>query len=450
MTDTVSAAPGVLRYRTLGLVANPFSPPADSAMSVGLSLEVAAAANRLLAALVSAADQDATRPILVSKSTEVPNFYHLRAISHVESVLIKDDDLGLLHAYIQLFMMRRGRVRSTLGVVGERLVFRNFDHTLAGYIAKILDEPDENISSYEALGPERLEQFKQAFLADPVAVTNEYFGAPELERRADLSEVVDLRLSGLESDVDEPEDAPEVDASLGNAPGTGMLLPEELAVDDERAQIVGYLIEYTGAHLSKVLARALRVYRERGLAALSTELKVTKAPRKTLAAVVQLALVTFRKVAIIYDGFDNWSAIAPDMRKTIVGTLSKMRWMLDGNAIFVLLLEKDKVPELEEQFGAGTHVSWDFGGLLAAQNSPDELNSDLIDSWLAAATHPDTHPITLGEDAVLAALADASGGSLERFVAAAEEAVESAAARKAAQLAPEDRDVGLALLEEVT
>ena len=48
--------------------------------------------------------------------------------------------------------------------------------------------------------------------------------------------------------------------------------------------VLDYLIEYTRAHLSPVIARGLRMYRERGLSALAEELKITKAPRKTLAA----------------------------------------------------------------------------------------------------------------------------------------------------------------------
>ena len=45
-----------------------------------------------------------------------------------------DDSLNVVHAYIQLYMMRKGRVRSTLGAVGERIAFRSFDETLASYV----------------------------------------------------------------------------------------------------------------------------------------------------------------------------------------------------------------------------------------------------------------------------------------------------------------------------
>ena len=56
-------------------------------------------------------------------------------------------------------MMRKGRVRSTFGVVGERIAFRSFECTLAAYIATVLAEPDDQLASYQVLGPEGLAEF---------------------------------------------------------------------------------------------------------------------------------------------------------------------------------------------------------------------------------------------------------------------------------------------------
>ncbi|MRR13322.1 hypothetical protein EG835_12910, partial [bacterium] len=152
MSDSDSNV-GVNRYRSLGLVANPFRVPDVGRGPTATALEVGSAANRLLAQLDEASRQDAPRPILVTKSTAVPSAYSLRAISAVERELVRDESMNLLHAYVQLYMMRRGRVRSTLGIVGERLAFHSFEETLASYIDGILDEADVTLASFGVLGP---------------------------------------------------------------------------------------------------------------------------------------------------------------------------------------------------------------------------------------------------------------------------------------------------------
>ena len=44
----------------------------------------------------------------------------------------------MLHAYVQLFMMRLGRVRSIISILAERLAFHEFDKTLECYVAQVL------------------------------------------------------------------------------------------------------------------------------------------------------------------------------------------------------------------------------------------------------------------------------------------------------------------------
>jgi len=415
------------RYRPLGLIANPFVAPVQDGASVGAALEVAAASNRLLAAIAAAASADEPKPIVVTKSNEVPSSYPLRAIGNVEAALINDDSLNVVHAYIQLYMMRKGRVRSTLGIVGERVAFRSFDETLARYIANVIDEPDDQLASYHVLGPDRLSEFADAFNADPVAVTTEYFGTPEIERRPELAKVADIRLTSLDADAEESETSLEIDATVGHAPGTGVGLPAADELELRRQAVVDYLIEYTATHLSKVVARGLRIYRERGLAAMATEWKITKAPRKTLAAISALASVRFDKLAVIYDGFESWMQIEPELRHTIVLTIAEMRWLLSGTAVFVLLLEEGGVPEVEEQFAAGTHIKWDFPALVPLQAAPDELDGGIIDAWIEAATISGS-PLTMA-DSTLSALSQDANSSLGAFVTMASAAVENAAGR---------------------
>jgi hypothetical protein len=411
-------------------VANPFSVDVEDGAALGSALEIAAASNRLLSALVAASREAATRPILVSKTTEVPSSYPLRAIGDVEAVLINDEDLNMLHAYIQLYMMRKGRVRSTLGTVGERLIFRSFPQTLAFYIERVLAEPDDTLASYTVLGPDGLAQFAETFREDPEGVVERYFGTPRIERRRELAKVADIRLVSLEEDVEETDVSAEIDETVGDAPGTGIGLPAADEESDDTKPVVDYIIEYTAAHLSKVVARALRMYNERGLGAAAAELKVTKAPRKTLGSVVKFARVRFDKVAIIYDGFDNWGAIDPEMRQTIITSLTEMRWLLDGDAVFVFLLERGGVPELEEQFAGGTRLEWDFPWLQKMQKAGDELDMDAVHSWLDSAALSGQAP----DLSALDVLAQGAQGSLTTFVAMASAAVEDAAERGVAKI----------------
>ena len=161
--------------------------------------------------------------------------------------------------------------------------------------------------------------------------------------------------------------------------------PDEPEVDDSKQAVVDYIIEHAATHLSPVIARCIRVYQERGLAAASMELRVTKAPRKTLSAVVDLARARFASVALIFDGFDSWTSVPTELRQSIVVTMTELRWLFDGRAILVLGLERDEVPELEEAFSAATKVDWDFKWILPLQADPTKLEPEMVDEWLAAA-----------------------------------------------------------------
>jgi hypothetical protein len=248
----------------------------------------------------------------------------------------------------------------------------------------------------------------------------------------------------LQSDVDEDDNEPELDGAIGDAPGTEVILSEETSPEEDADRaILDYIVEYTKVHLSPVIARALRVYRDRGLVALTAELTITKAPRKTLAAIVRFARVRFRKIVIIYDGFDNWAQTPADVRSEITGTLSELRWMLEEDAVVGIVVQPGKVPELEEQFGAGVHVDWDFPGVVGLEEAPDAIDVGMIDRWLAAATPKGVAPLTVG-DPVLSALLDASNGSLKAFALAAVTAIENAADRKVSALDEEALEAGKA------
>jgi hypothetical protein len=426
----LSARYDVERYRPLGLLANPFPATANEGRFEGAEIETAATANTLLGAIVAASEQAAPKPIVVIKAPEIPGSYPLRAVGLTERSLATDDGVNVLHAYVQLFMLRIGRVRSIISVVAERLAFRDFDQTLALYIERVLAEPDTELAAYQLLGQDGLAAFGETFAADPLGTTKSLFRGEAVERRPEFAELADSRAEDLPSDVDEDEVALELDATVGDSPANAILLAqteEDSTSDDADRAVVNYIVEHTKVHLSPVVARALRVYRERGQMAMINELKVTKAPKKTLAAIVKFARVRFKKVVIIFDGFDGWYAVPPELKAQIASTFSEVRWMLEHDAVMVFALEEDRVPELEEQFGHGTRLRWSFDALQMFEADADRLDMPTVDVWLARAATPGATPISI-QDPVLSGLAGDARGFAE-FAFRAATAIESAAER---------------------
>jgi hypothetical protein len=440
---TADAKPKTIaRFAPLGLVANPFAEhPSSSDRAV--ACEIMAAGNRLLAAVQQRSLEEAPKPLWVKKNGDIPSYYSLNAMSHAESYLAVDDELNVLYSYNPVFTWKIGLVRSTLGVIAERLSFRDFAKTLEMYVAKVLASPDRELASYQVLGPERLADFEERFRSDPVGAIESLVGSAEVERRPELAEVADLRRLSMEDDGEEIDSSAEIDGSVGDAPGTPQLLAEAAErMDSNNAAVFDYLIEYTRAHVSPVVARGTRVYRDRGMVALAEELKVTKAPRKTLARLVEFAGTRYRKVAFIYDSFENWRDIEPDLRSKLVGALSDLRWKMAGPAFPVLVFDPEEAPELEEAFGNAGHVDWSFAGLAPIEEQPGVLLEDVVNAWLEAATLSGRSALT-ADDPVLRQLAEKAEVSMARFIEMADAAVESAAERGVSALDDEALAAGL-------
>jgi hypothetical protein len=156
------------------------------------------------------------------------------------------------------------------------------------------------------------------------------------------------------------------------------------------------------------------------------ELRITKAPRKTLRAIAQLAATRFRKLVLIYDGFETWSTVPADLKSNIVGSLSEIRWALDGYAVVVMMLDKGIAPELSEQFGGGTILAWDFVNLPALSPVDPEIRVEFVRQWFDAATLSDAEAVS--ED-VIEALFEAGAGDPARLYSLGYAAVEDAAER---------------------
>jgi len=444
--NAVEQEPDMTRYESLGLLANPFdgaSEPSEPA----ITCEIQAAGNRLLQTLFSASFEDAPRPIRVRKNADIPSMYSLAAGAHAERSLAVDDSLNVLHAYVQLFMFKVGVIRGTLNVLAERLAFRDFVTTLVPLVRQALIDPDTSLPSWTALGPERAQEFQNRFELDPRAAIISVLGTDEVERHEELIEVVDPRRGDLDDDGNEEDITEEIDETIGDAPGTAVLLAAASEQGDDGRETLNYLIEYTRVHLSPVVARGLRMYRERGLSALSEELKITKAPRKTAGKLAELATMRFRKIALLYDEFGYWPEVSADLRSQIVGSMTRLRWKLDGQAVMVLMLADGEAPELEEALAGDAIVDWTFENLYPLQENPTMINEVVVNDWIASATLPGITPASLDDIGYQRLMAE-SGGDLARFIMLAHAAIERAAHREATEVGDEDIDAAISMNAE--
>ena len=176
---------------------------------------------------------------------------------------------------------------------------------------------------------------------------------------------------------------------------------------------------------------------------MSQEFKITKAPRKTLAAVTRLARMRFQKIAILFDGFDQWLEIDSDTRSKVAGSMSEMRWKLAADAFLVFFVEPGTAPELEETFRGSDVLDWSFAELASLQERGDMLDPATVDRWLGAASLDSARTLTIA-DPVLASLAEAADGSFVRFIQLAGAAVEDGARRTIETLDDGGREAALA------
>ena len=95
--------------------------------------------------------------------------------------------------------------------------------------------------------------------------------------------------------------------------------------------------------------------------------------------------------------------------------------------MMIFMLEDDGVVELEEQFGGGDKMRWDFEAIPVFEKDPESLDVAVIDGIIASAAAPGAEPLT-SADTVLAELLSTSAGFTE-FAMRAHAAIEDAADR---------------------
>ncbi len=432
MSDT-SPMPVIADYSTLGYVANPFATVDESGSEpYWMRLVTRAAANRLLAATVRARQRSG--PVLVSMVEEIPEYYYRVAQNDFLRRMSDDPSLDMMALNISLDIMRLGRIRGTIAELAELVVAVDFPTTLADWYRRELAEPDTELPESGLVSNEEIASAAAAFSSAPAAAVARFFGAAEPVTIAELDAVVHeayMRQVGQEVEVEKDQEGSEAAAALHqhvpNEDEAGEPAP------DPDAGMREYLLAVARAHLSPVMARALAGFGQYGESLAAQEMKVTKAPRKTLAAILRLMNARWSTIAVIYDNFSSWPILDQQTKMDILSSMMELRWIIAEAGVMVVAVVKGVSPELEEQFAAAEQVDWTMPELTALYNGETKLDLSLVQSWLDAASVGATSALR-ADGPELSALAGYAGDDLASFCAMAQVAFADAASRGAVML----------------
>jgi hypothetical protein len=449
--------------RPCGLLVNPFAPlrPSYDTIPMAIWFVTHLATCRLVTAARRSADSGQFKPVWVDKSAEIPPEYHVMATTSMLRLTSDPETTGTLVAYVALAFMRMGRVRAALNALSERTCGNGFELALGRYCADALAHVDAELEESKNLDPEILDGVRQVLATDPRAGAALLFGEYVEERDPNDDLEVLLRVSGARQGLLEADPEPEAESvetdedtdSLTEAygiihmtppdEGAQALEPGEPAADDDpqaeqRARqehlgdIAAYVVAHARAHLSPVVSRALASYRARGIAAASEEFKITKAPRKTLAAVAKFAHYAYPAVVLVFDQFGGWQDIPQETRLSIATALTEMRWALADSGVIAIIAAAGDCPEIEEQFAAATRVEWDMVGLAEVSDpskGPEAL--PLVEAFEAVTL---CEPAVGPNDPVIAEAISRAEGDVDAFIRMMAPAVDDAMARGADRL----------------
>jgi hypothetical protein len=434
-------------YSALGYVANPFATVDESGNEkYWLRLVTRAAANRLLAATLRARQRSC--PVLVRMVEQIPDYYYRVAQNDFLRRMSDDPSLDMMSLNISLDIMRLGRIRGTIAELAELVVAVDMPSTLAAWFARELETPDTDLPESGLVTAEELAAAVEAFRADPQAAVDRFFTVrsepvPESELDAVVHEAY-MRQVVQDVEVEKDQEGSEA------APALVAHVPNEVeaaeAVPDPDAGMREYLLAVARARLSPVLARAIAGYSQYGESLASQEMKVTKAPRKTLAAILRLMNARWDTVTVIYDNFSAWPILDHQTKMDILASLIELRWIIAETGVMVVAVVKGTTPELEEQFAAAEQVDWSMPEVSTLYSGDLSLDAARVQSWLDAASAEGVSSIR-ADGPELAALTAAAGNDVETFSAMAEATFREAATRGATTIDDAAIAAGLAALK---
>lgn len=446
-------------YRGLGLYTNPLIVPEDQHVhdSPGARVSIHSASTRMLVALMSAAEQERPRPLWLYRNPRIPTYYGTAATTEMLRILMShDEELRILPVQIGLEMLRESRIRGTLGVIAELVMDKGFGPTLAEWSARAFDDPDTDLPEWVLAGEYDAKQLSAAARENPVDFVNQVFGSIIWERTkgddADsLIRFAGMREANLPANPEESDNSEELqeDDALADVLVTPSEETEEVlsAGDPEsvkNAAIREYVIAFTAKHLSPVVARGIAAFVAQGTFAAAQEIKMTKAPKKTLGALLQFASMYWRSVALIFTRFDPWGMLEQDLRQEFVGAFAQLRLVVgEHHGIIAFAADPAGVPEIAETFPGGETVSLDYPELEAVQEYNAPLDMGIVSEWLRSASI-DGVGARVADSPVIKRLADESDGKLDDFIAMAGAAIEDAAVRGVTKLDKKAQAAGIA------
>lgn len=406
-------------FQRLGLVGNPFEEPSDgSADSVGLKLCVLAAAHQLLAAIEDSVSGTVRHPIVVEKPSELPGYFSVAALATTLRAFSSNGSGGVVSAYVPIDMMRIGRVRAVLNVFAERIANGSPELLIGRWTREALLEPDVSLAEWTMLEETgfQVEIALDLIEDDAAGFAARVFG-PAVESRdgaedlETLMRVSTTRRERLESNpaLDEPLSQAEeaTDDPLGDAFTTPLgdaddrALPEGAQEDSTDPLLAEYVIAYTRENLSPVVARGIRAYQAQGCASMAEEMKVSKAPTKTLAALLRFAEGAYRAGVVLFDRLEMWENVPEDLRSSIVESIEALQANLCEQMVVVLMLVRGTAPELETAFADARRVVWEFKELESVRAMDAVFDPEIALSWIAAASL-DTRPPRWAHDLISA------------------------------------------------
>lgn len=448
----------MLDYHSLGFVDNPFeaSVGAPATSSWWARFLVHRATNRLWSEAERNSAAERPQSIWVSYPEEVPIYYVRASENEFLARTADEKTLDALAVNIPLKRMHVGRTRSALTELAELVAAVDFDLTLGRYAVEVFSAPDEHLPEFAELDGIDIGEVHRALEESPASTITDWAtvhrAGPDASDVAERDAVHHVVVEQMmqESDPEETDLTAESD-SEPDAEATVADSDVEEAAEEEAAasrlvedRLIDYLVAHARAHLSPVVGRGIRAYFEHGADTLAQGLRVTKAPRKTLAAVVRLAGYQWRQVIMIYDSFDLWELIDEDQRPIIVGTFVEMRLSLGASGTLAFLVEEGKAVELEDQFAGARRVRWDMNGMDRLQTGEKFMDLALIQEALdAAAVDEEGSPIR-ADGPELAPLVEAAPDDIEAFVRMAGEAFRHAAGRGCSSVDDEAIQAGLA------
>ena len=449
MSD-MTTKPAIVDYSSLGLVDNPFAPAGASGSEPHwLRLVANSACNRLLSAAARARARSV--PVLVTMTEDIPEYYYRVALNDFLA-RAAEPALGIMALNIPLDMMRVGRIRGTLAELAELVVAVDMPATLAAWYLAALETPATDLPEASLVTAEDLAEAARQFAADPRGAVERYFGIDAKAMSDSEMDVVvhEAYLRQLGQPVEVAKDEESVEVAPFDPMGTGAVEPvrpageqEPLTETSPDASMREYLLALAHTRLSPIVARAIASFGRYGESLSAQELKITKAPRKTLAAVLRLMSTRWTNVVVIYDNFDAWPILDQQTKVEVLASLMELRYIIAETGAMVVGILAGKSPEIAEQFAAAEQVDWLLPELEALSKGSRDYDPAWVQSWLDAASAAGVSGLR-ADGPELAPLVEAAAGDLMSFATMASAAFRDAGERSAATLDSEALAAGIA------